>query len=189
MKVIRFTTVAKTVAKKTIGLAHMHFAPSGASCVFVHTDSAPLNDSCGSVHTGCKRSIGHSDTHAHTHTHTCTHARARTHARAHTRTRTRTHTHHTERFPRGFGAEILPYSGLLITTLGYEPGVTNMATRQQAKILNFRHPPYPPNSKLSLTVQDTLVHDKCFSAQVMFNIVLGEGGAMRTESEVSYFAC
>ena len=116
--------------------------------------------------------------HTRTHTHTCTHARARTHARAHARTRTRTHTHthHTERFPRGFGAEILPYSGLLITTLGYEPGVTNMATRQQAKILNFRHPPYPPNSKLSLTVQDTLVHDKCFSAQVMFNIVLGEGG-------------
>ena len=128
-------------------------------------------------------------THTHTHTHMHARTRARTHARAHTRTRTRTHTHHTERFPRGFGAGIFPYSGLLITTLGYEPGVTNMATRQQAKILNFRHPPYPPNSKLSLTVQDTLVHDKCFSAQVMFNIVLGEGGAMRTESEVSYFAC
>jgi hypothetical protein len=60
MKVQRFTTVAKTVAKKTIGLAHMHFAPSGDSYVFVHTDSAPLSDSYGLVHTDCKRSIGNS---------------------------------------------------------------------------------------------------------------------------------
>ena len=54
-----FTTVAKTVAKKTIGLAHIHFAQSDDSCVFARTGSAPLSDSYGLVHTGCKHSIDH----------------------------------------------------------------------------------------------------------------------------------
>ena len=57
--VTRFTTVAKTVSKKTIGLAHMHVAPPDDSCVFVRTDSAPLSDSYGLLHTGCKRFIDH----------------------------------------------------------------------------------------------------------------------------------
>ena len=115
MKVTRFTAVAKTVAKKTIGLAHMHFAPSGDSCVFVRTDSAPLSDSYGLVHTGCERSIDHaaaaaaagmrkscvtgrhpscaaviSPALAHTHTQTHRHAHARTHT--HTSKHARTHT-------------------------------------------------------------------------------------------------
>ena len=58
-QVTRFTTVAKMVSKKTIGLAHMHLAPSDDSCVFVRTDSAPLSDSYGLLHTGCKRFIDH----------------------------------------------------------------------------------------------------------------------------------
>ena len=58
-QVTRFTTVAKTVSKKTIRLAHMHFAPSDDSCVFVRADSAPLSDSYGLLHTGCKRFIDH----------------------------------------------------------------------------------------------------------------------------------
>ena len=58
-QVTRFTTVANTVSKKTSGLAHMHVAPSDDSCVFVRTDSAPLSDSYGLLHTGCKRFIDH----------------------------------------------------------------------------------------------------------------------------------
>ena len=42
--------VAKTVSKKTIGLAHMHFAPSGDSCGLVRTKFASLDASCACVH-------------------------------------------------------------------------------------------------------------------------------------------
>ena len=48
----RFTMVAQTVATETIGLAHVHVAPSGDSCDLVRTMFARLNDSYGSVHAG-----------------------------------------------------------------------------------------------------------------------------------------
>ena len=52
MKVARFTTVAETVANKTIGLGHMHFARTVDSCGLAHTMFASLKGSYGFVHAG-----------------------------------------------------------------------------------------------------------------------------------------